>query len=1018
MDPTSSSSAVLDAEEEGVHTSVIEALLSLVSRAHALSAELLRLSRRVSPLVFNKTFHDKYKEVLFDFAYLKAPEHHEDKIERSLELLELSDALKEEYLPVFKRFFLLFETIVVYHQDLTQITDDLRRGAYIQSTIDGLLQDREGKQLILEAFSMLGVLLLLLDKEIPARHRQIVIVSTYRYVGTADIPNFEQICSLCANTPLQQAGGDFSKFPKGYPASLFSRLPIPKAFVTKIVTRLLSEDFYNQLVFFSAEGNHRSRALAHQAAMLFVLLYFKDDILETEFSQIRELFDKHFADNWVVCVYPTLYIDVTSAWHDYKAAQKAMASVITPERAREVAQRHHRAFIEAAKDVEEVLHDGVLNAKKQKSHARPGEAETQLEEHCKRITKIVQTCNVSMRWLLLNVFTEHSHSKAVRACVGGVADAARDIVKALLGLVVVENELLGCVRDLVATKKERWTRSQEDIVLLLSDLGAFYSGTQVLSRREEVKDEGLQKYSEQMARHVKKLDMSKPTSCGRKIQQIIQALKDVEDFHQLQVSLQTKEYLHRVRTMLIRMTHIASISDHDVRTCEVASDCSHAFQLFGHLVPHLHRRIAHDAGGRVRDSNAALRLRFLFVKLRSVLDWPLLRINEAESPDLQSVSEFWSGELVRFVTRVTECIPHSMFVKLDDIFALQTHKLRELPTKLERTQLRNYVFAQDRQDLARVTYSIAMLTEGMMKIETTQLGVEVVEPSVLLEKGVRKQLVKRMTQCLQRELTNFEQKQNAGKSSVTAIFSTSSSQQNRSKVFADQLALAGKSLGGIRRSLEYIQDYMQVHGLAIWQEEMGKLVGIMADRELRERSARTRFQDSRAKIAGRFGRKFGSDDGSDDYLLEAVEKELGAAESKKGPPQTFLGSVHAELLRLTSPFETIYSFPLCGWFSPSTGKEEVGLNTFELIRGAVAVCGTHALDRISQLEIYNEVRESSTFLNKQLSQVSAIPTRDNSTIIIEGRTILNPPDAFSSFLHLNSCTTNKIKTNAQPRRRR
>ena len=65
-----------------------------------------------------------------------------------------------------------------------------------------------------------------------------------------------------------------------------------------------------------------------------------------------------------------------------------------------------------------------------------------------------------------------------------------------------------------------------------------------------------------------------------------------------------------------------------------------------------------------------------------------------------------------------------------------------------------------------------------------------------------------------------------------------------------------------------------------------------------------------------------------------------------------------------------------------------------------------------------EADETRAFLNKQLSQVSAIPTRDNSTIIIEGRTILNPPDAFSSFLHLNSCTTNKTKTNAQPRRRR
>jgi len=529
----------------------------------------------------------------------------------------------------------------------------------------------------------------------------------------------------------------------------------------------------------------------------------------------------------------------------------------------------------------------------------------------------------------LNVFTEHSHSKVVRACVGGIADAARDIVKVLLALVVVENELMQVVRDLVSTKKERWERTQEDIILLLSDLGAFYSGTQVLSRREEVKDEGLQKYFEQMAKHVKKLDMSKPTSCGRKIQQITQALKDVEDFHQLQVSLQTKEYLHRVRRMLVKMTHIASVSDHDVRTCEVAADCSHAFQLFDHLIPHLHRRIAHDSVGNVRDSNSALSLKFLFIKLRSVLDWPLLRISEAESPDLQSVSEFWSGELIKFVTRVTECIPYSMFVKLDDIFVLQTHKLRELPTKLERTQLRNYVFAQDRQSLARVTYSIAMLTEGMMKIETTQLGVEVVEPSVLLEKGVRKQLVRRMTQCLQRELTEFEAKASAGKSSVTSIFSSSSSSlSNRSKVFEDSLVSTRRNLNGIRRSLEYIQDYMQVHGLAIWQEELCKLTKIIVDKELKLRSARTRYQDSRTNIVGlsKF-KQLGSDD-SEDYLLQAIERELDSS-GQRSAKQTFLGSVYDELVLLTNPYESIYSFSLCGWFHSSTGKEEIG---FEQLR--------------------------------------------------------------------------------------
>lgn len=521
---------------------------------------------------------------------------------------------------------------------------------------------------------------------------------------------------------------------------------------------------------------------------------------------------------------------------------QAMASVITPESAKQIAQKHFEAFAKTAEDIDDILHDGTLNMKNLKldqpenlkqifgGAGNGGETQDEgtqyIEQHAKRVTRVVQTCNVSMRWLLLNVFTEHTHSKAVRSAVSGAGACGREIVRTLLGLVVVENELLQVVRHLVETKKERWTRTQEDIVLSLTDLGEFYSGTQVrsthssdlfphtrpilthcsqflqvLSRRQQVKDEGLRKYFDQMANHVRNLDMSKPTSCGRKIQQLTQALKDVESFHQLQVSLQTKEYLHRVRRMLVRMTHIASVTEDDVKTCEVVSDVSHSFQLFDHLIPHLHRRIAHESAGNVRDSSSALRLKFLFVKLRSVLDWPLLRVNEAESPDLQSVSEFWSGELVRFVTRVTECIPHSMFLKLDDIFTLQTDKLRELPTKLERTQLRNYVFAQDRQDLARVTYSIAMLTEGMMKIETTQLGVEVVEPSVLLEKGVRKQLVKRMTQSLQGSLGKFER----GSSAATFFSSAVANLTDRSKAFADRLSAARKNLDGIRRSLEYIQ---------------------------------------------------------------------------------------------------------------------------------------------------------------------------------------------------------------------
>jgi len=44
---------------------------------------------------------------------------------------------------------------------------------------------------------------------------------------------------------------------------------------------------------------HRSTALANQAAMLYVSLYFVPEILQTQQAKMREIVDKYFPDNWV-----------------------------------------------------------------------------------------------------------------------------------------------------------------------------------------------------------------------------------------------------------------------------------------------------------------------------------------------------------------------------------------------------------------------------------------------------------------------------------------------------------------------------------------------------------------------------------------------------------------------------------------------------------------------------------------------------------------------------------------------
>jgi len=65
-----------------------------------------------------------------------------------------------------------------------------------------------------------------------------------------------------------------------------------------VIGRLRSDDIYNQVSAYPLP-EHRSTALATQASMLYVILYFAPDILHVQHAKMREIVDKHFPDNWV-----------------------------------------------------------------------------------------------------------------------------------------------------------------------------------------------------------------------------------------------------------------------------------------------------------------------------------------------------------------------------------------------------------------------------------------------------------------------------------------------------------------------------------------------------------------------------------------------------------------------------------------------------------------------------------------------------------------------------------------------
>lgn len=114
--------------------------------------------------------------------------------------------------------------------------------------------------------------------------------------------------------------------PKDYPEAFFARAKLQPGFISSIVGRLRMDDIYNQVVAWPIP-EHRSTALATQAAMLYVLLFFVPDVLAGERAVMREVVDKHFADNWIISMYLGYTVDLSVAWAKFPAAMKVVQCV-------------------------------------------------------------------------------------------------------------------------------------------------------------------------------------------------------------------------------------------------------------------------------------------------------------------------------------------------------------------------------------------------------------------------------------------------------------------------------------------------------------------------------------------------------------------------------------------------------------------------------------------------------------------------------------------------------------------
>ena len=791
--------------------------------------------------------------------------------------------------------------------------------------------DIDGKQLMAEAMYLAGIVLILLDMKLPGIVRERILVSYYRYRGSSESSLIDEVCKLLRSTGYVPGG----KRPKGYPENFLERAGLLKRDIMMVIARLRLDDIYSQIQSWPIP-EHRSSALSTQARMLYIILYFVPEVLHNEPSTMREIVDKHFADNWIIAIYLGYLVDLSEEWSGYKAAKLAIQNTIDIKNVTKLEEKYSSKVPILVKELNGYLLEvfflnlftiffflppyfqGVLNEK-------------YVLDNTHKLLNCLRHCNDTLRWFLLQSTTQN---KKLNQIVNQRIQKPH-LLALLLKTAQFEFLLKKLFEKLLAYKQKKWDFCKKDASERMSDLSKYFSGELHLTR--VVPNENLKNWFAELSNKVSELDYENSTLAGRKIQLLIQALVDVEEFEEIDTSPTVKQFLSETREQLKQMIRVVNILEDHLLVILNVADISYSWDVINSFIPLMQKHIKNNP-------KTVIQLRSTFLKLSSILELTVLRINQAESPDLLSVSEFYSSLLVSYVRRVLEIVPMSMFEILNSIIEIQTTKLRELPPNAEKDKLfKEWAQLPFRFQLASYTHQVSVFTEGfffflfiiffflffiffififsffyyfifcltqikntgILAMETTLVGIIRVDPKRLLEDGIRKELVKVITT----ELDN------------TLVFPTS-----KIDLFEEILKKLAHKLDGYRRSFEYISDYVSVYGLKIWQEEFSRIINYHVEQEC------STFL--KKKI----------------YFWQSVYHS-DAIPIPRFPPRdndskNFIGRLSRVLLEHTNIQNTIFLDHMNAWYDLKTNLQLIGLRTFTLLHHSMGVFGLSGVDQV------------------------------------------------------------------------
>ena len=142
------------------------------------------------------------------------------------------------------------------------------------------------------------------------------------------------------------------------------------------------------------------------------------------------------------------------------------------------------------------------------------------------------------------------------------------------------------------------------------------------------------------------------------------------------------QYLSETKDSLLTMVRLAAAEDDVLVQLQILSDFSYAWSLIDNFTQLMQSQIKTDPR-RVSE------LRSTFLKLSGAMEAAMVRLGEAGSRDLVSVSQYYSRRLVTYIRKVLQVIPATMFGLLEQVITNQ-NLLLDLPTRLEKDKLKEF----------------------------------------------------------------------------------------------------------------------------------------------------------------------------------------------------------------------------------------------------------------------------------------------------------------------------------------